>query len=239
MNVKMNFIKVKTYAEMSRLAADIVGKQIKDKPDSVIGLATGSSPIGMYKLLIERCESGELDFSKVKTINLDEYCGLAPDNDQSYRYFMNKQLFDHINIDKKNTHVPDGLAEDTEKECAAYDRLIKESGIDLQVLGVGRNGHIGFNEPASVFSKGTHVTALKEDTIEANSRFFEKIEDVPTTAITMGIESIMSAKKIVLVSSGEAKRPIMEKLLECEVTPLVPVSILKNHPDVTIIFSEN
>lgn len=224
---------------MSKIAADMVEAQLKAKPDSVLGLATGSSPVGMYKLLIEKYEKGILDFSKVKTVNLDEYVGLPEDNDQSYRYFMNTQLFDHINIDKKNTYVPNGLAEDAEKECKEYDKLIENLGIDFQVLGVGRNGHIGFNEPSAVFSKGTHLEILKEDTINANSRFFEKIEDVPTKALTMGIESIMSAKKIILVANGESKRPIIEKLLECEVTPLIPASILKNHPDVTIIFSEN
>lgn len=235
----MNFIKVRTYAEMSKIAADMVEAQIKSKPDSVLGLATGSSPVGMYELLIEKYRNGLLDFSKVRTVNLDEYVGLSGDNDQSYRYFMNDKLFNHINIDKNNTFVPNGLAKDIEKECEDYDKVINELGIDFQVLGVGRNGHIGFNEPSSVFSKGTHLELLKEDTIKANSRFFERIEDVPTKALTMGIESIMSAKKIILVSSGEAKRPIIEKLLDCEVTPLIPASILKNHPDVTIIFSEN
>lgn len=235
----MNFINVKTYDEMSRVAADIVIEQLKKKPDSVLGLATGSSPVGMYNLLVEANKNGEIDFSKVTTINLDEYFGLSGDNDQSYRYFMNDKLFNHVNINKANTYVPSGNSSDPEEECKAYDALIEKFGIDLQVLGVGRNGHIGFNEPDDVFSKGTHVTRLDESTIKANARFFENESDVPTMALTMGIESIMSAKKIILVANGDSKKPIIEKLRTCEVDPHIPVSILKNHPDATIIFSES
>lgn len=234
----MKFIKVKTYEEMSRAAADIIIKQLKNKPDSVLGLATGSSPIGMYKLLAQANKNGEIDFSKVKTINLDEYYGLSGDNDQSYRYFMNENLFNHVNIDKANTYVPSGNSSDPAEECRKYDELIASLGIDLQVLGVGRNGHIGFNEPAAVFSMGTHVTKLDESTIKANARFFEKEEDVPTMALTMGVGSIMSAKKIILVANGDTKKDIMEKLQKCDIDPQIPASVLKLHQDATIIWSE-
>lgn len=234
----MKIINVKTYDEMSKIAADVIIDQLKAKPDSVLGLATGSSPIGMYKLLIEANKNGEIDFSQVKTINLDEYFGLSGDNDQSYRYFMNENLFNHVNIDKANTFVPSGNSSDPEEECKAYDALIEKLGIDLQVLGVGRNGHIGFNEPADVFSMGTHVTKLDESTIKANARFFEKEEDVPTMALTMGVGSIMTAKKIILVVSGDSKKDIMKKLTECDIDPHVPVSVLKLHQDATIIYSE-
>lgn len=235
----MKFIKVETYEEMSRLAADMIIAQLREKPESVLGLATGSSPIGMYKLLVEANKRGEIDFSKVRTINLDEYFGLSGDNDQSYRYFMNENLFNHVNIDKANTYVPSGNSGDPQEECRKYDALIDSLGIDLQVLGVGRNGHIGFNEPADVFSMGTHVTKLDESTIKANARFFEKEEDVPTMALTMGVGSIMSAEKIVLVASGESKKEIMAKLMQCDIDPHVPVSVLKLHRDATIIYSEN
>ena len=235
----MKIIKVKTYDEMSKIAADIIIDQLKKKPDSVLGLATGSSPVGMYKLLVEANKKGEINFSQVKTINLDEYFGLSGDNDQSYRFFMNENLFNHVNIDKSNTFVPSGNSSDPEEECREYDKLIESLGIDLQVLGVGRNGHIGFNEPADFFSMGTHVTKLDESTIKANARFFEKEEDVPTMALTMGCGSIMSAKKIILVASGDSKKEIMERLMKCDIDPHVPASILKVHPDATIIYSEN
>lgn len=235
----MKFLKVNSYDEMSKIAADIIIEQLKKKPESVLGLATGSSPIGMYKLLIEANRKGEIDFSKVTTINLDEYFGLDGSNDQSYRFFMNENLFNHVNIDKNNTYVPSGNSSDPQEECKEYDAIIEKFGIDLQVLGVGRNGHIGFNEPADVFSMGTHVTKLDESTIKANARFFEKEEDVPTMALTMGVGSIMSAEKIILVASGESKKEIMEKLQQCDIDPHVPVSVLKLHRDATIIYSEN
>lgn len=235
----MKFIKVKTYEELSAITAKMIIDQIKSKPDSVLGLATGSTPIGTYKCLIEACSKGEVDFSAVKSVNLDEYCGISEDNDQSYRYFMNKNLFDSINIDKANTYVPCGMAEDYEAEAARYDGVIAKVGpVDIQILGIGNNGHIGFNEPADTFSEGTNVVALTETTIKANSRFFERVEDVPTKAITMGVKSIMEAKKIILIASGQGKKEIVEKAVNGEVTPWVPASILQNHPDATVIFSE-
>jgi len=235
----MEIIKVKTYDEMSKIAAEIIAQQVKDKPDCVLGLATGSSPVGTYKKLSEKCKQGELDFSKVQTVNLDEYVGLSPDNDQSYRYFMNDNLFNHINIDINNTRVPGGCAADLEAECKAYDAAIDAlGGIDLQLLGIGRNGHIGFNEPAETFSDGTHVVDLTESTIAANSCFFESKDDVPTRAVTMGIGTIMQARKIVLVANGPYKKDIVEKAFHGEITPEVPASILQKHGDVTIIYSE-
>ena len=234
----MNFIKVKTYEELSKIAADIIGEVIVNKPDCVLGLATGSSPVGTYKKLAEKCAKGELDFSKVRTVNLDEYLGLSPENDQSYRYFMNDNLFNHVNIDKANTYVPGGTG-DPDEECKKYDAVIESmGGIDLQLLGIGRNGHIGFNEPAETFSEGTHVVELTESTIEANSCFFASKDEVPTKAITMGIGSIMNAKKVLLVANGPYKKDIIEKAVNGEITPMVPASILQKHPDVTVIYSE-
>ena len=236
----MNFISVKTYEELSQKAANIIAAQVILKPNCVLGLATGSSPVGTYKALIEKNKSGEIDFSSVTTVNLDEYVGLDGTNDQSYRYFMDTNLFNHINIDKKNTHVPNGCADDLAAEGHAYDQLIKNlGGIDLQLLGIGLDGHIGFNEPDSVFTAATHEVVLDESTIEANSRFFANKEDVPKTAITMGMMSIMQAKKILLVANGAAKKDIIEKMIYGPVDPMVPASLLLLHPDVTVIFSEN
>lgn len=231
----MEFIKVKTYEEMSRKAADIILSQISEKKDSVLGLATGSTPVGTYRIL-----SGEnADFSLVKTVNLDEYCGLSGDNEQSYRCFMNKNLFNNINIDLKNTYVPNGKSEDEEQECKRYDKIIEGlGGVDLQILGIGVNGHIGFNEPGDSFENHTHIVNLNEQTIKSNSRFFEREEDVPKRAITMGIGSIVSAKKILLLANGEAKKDILHKALYGEITPLVPASILQKHNNLTVIFSE-
>ncbi len=234
----MRVIKVGGYDQMSRTAANIIAAQIIMKPDSVLGLATGSSPIGTYKRLIELNKSGDLDFSGITTVNLDEYCGLSVSHDQSYRYFMNTNLFDHINIKKENTHVPDGVAADYDEECRRYDKLIEElGGIDLQLLGIGHNGHIGFNEPDEVFEKYTHVMDLKQSTIDANSRFFAKKEDVPMQAITMGIKTIMSAKKILLIASGADKKEILERALYGPITPNVPASVLQLHPDLTVVCS--
>ena len=214
----------------------MIGAQVIMKPNCILGLATGSSPIGTYKELIKRCEEGDLDFSQVKSVNLDEYKGLPRDNDQSYYYFMNHNLFDHINIDKANTHVPNGMEPDAEKECANYEELIKSlGGVDLQLLGLGHNGHIGFNEPAEEFDKVTHCVDLQESTIEANKRFFESADDVPRQSYTMGIGTIMSAKKIVVVVSGEDKADIVKRAFSGPVTPSVPASILQMHPDVTVI----
>ena len=232
----MKFVCGTDYAEMSLKAAEIIAEQVKTKPNCVLGLATGSSPVGTYKKLIEWYEKGELDFSDVSSVNLDEYRGLSADNNQSYRYFMNTNLFDHINIDKSCTNVPNGLEPDAEKACKDYDAIIESvGGIDLQLLGLGHNGHIGFNEPADVFVKTTQCVDLQESTIEANKRFFEKVEDVPRQAYTMGIQSIMMAKKIVVVVSGTDKADIVAKAFTGPVTPLVPASILQMHQDVTIV----
>ena len=236
----MKFITVKNYEELSRMAANIIASQVVVKPDCVLGLATGSSPVGAYKKLIEKCSAGDLDFSPVTTVNLDEYVGLTGDNDQSYRYFMNDNLFNHINIDKANTYVPDGCAEDYDAECELYDNRVKElGGIDLQLLGIGMDGHIGFNEPDEFFVGPTHVVDLDESTIKANARFFESEADVPRKAVTMGMMSIMQAKKVLLVANGAAKKEILEKSFFGPITPEVPASILQLHPDVTVIFSEN
>ncbi|MBQ8802631.1 MAG: glucosamine-6-phosphate deaminase [Tyzzerella sp.] len=232
----MKIIKAADYNEMSRIAANILAAQITLKPNSVLGLATGSSPIGMYKELIKKYEAGDIDFSDISTVNLDEYKGLTRDNDQSYYYFMNDNLFDHVNIDKERTNVPNGMAEDPEGECVRYEALIKElGGVDLQLLGIGRNGHIGFNEPSDSFDKATHLADLEESTIEANKRFFASIDDVPRQAFSMGIGTIMSAKKIVVVASGSDKADAVKKAFTGPVTPQVPGSILQFHPDVTVI----
>ena len=235
----MKFITVKTYEELSKKAADIIAAQVILKPDCVLGLATGSTPVGAYKELAAKCSKGEVDFSKVTSVNLDEYEGLSGDHDQSYRYFMNHNLFDHINIDKAKTFVPNGCAEDLVKEGERYDELIKSlGGIDLQLLGIGVDGHIGFNEPESVFTAATHPVVLDPSTIEANARFFASADDVPRKAITMGMMSIMQAKRILLVANGKNKLDILKKSMEGPVDPMVPASILQLHPDVTVIYSE-
>lgn len=232
----MNIIKAEDYNKMSRMAANYIASQITLKPNSVLGLATGSSPIGTYQELIRRYQSGDLDFSKVTSINLDEYKGLSPENDQSYRYFMNTNLFDHINIDKACTYVPNGLEDNAEKACGDYDAVIENcGGIDLQLLGLGNNGHIGFNEPDDVFAKGTHCVDLAKSTIKANARFFDSMDEVPKQAYTMGIKSIMQAKKILVIVSGKGKANIVKEAFTGPVTPQVPASILQMHPDVTLI----
>ena len=232
----MRIIKVKNYEEMSLVAARIMAAQVLLKPDCVLGLATGSTPIGAYKILVEDYEKGILDFSKVRTVNLDEYYGLEGTHDQSYRYFMNDNLFDHVNIDKANTHVPNGTAEDIGAECDRYENLVASMGYaDLQLLGIGHNGHIGFNEPCADFPAKVHGVQLTESTINANSRLFEKKEDVPTSALTMGIGTIMKAKSILLVG-GADKKDIIERSIYGEVTPDVPASVLQLHPDVTIVY---
>ena len=236
----MNFITVKTYEELSRKAANIIGAQVISKPDCVLGLATGSSPIGTYKELIARHETGDLDFSKVTSVNLDEYIGLDGNHDQSYRYFMYNNLFKSINIDSEKTFVPNGCAADTKAEGDAYDEMIKSlGGIDLQLLGIGLDGHIGFNEPDDYFTKETHLVELDESTIKANARFFASEADVPRQAITMGMMSIMQAKKVLLIANGTAKKEILDKAFFGPITPLVPASILQLHPDLTVIYSEN
>ncbi len=233
----MRVIETKSYAELSRKAANLISAQVLSKPNSVLGLATGSTPIGTYKQLIEWYEKGDLDFSEVKSINLDEYVGLTGDHDQSYRYFMNTNLFNHVNIDKTKTNVPSGVAEDLEAECKRYDALIDEmGGIDLQLLGIGHNGHIGFNEPADSFVAPTHVVELGETTINANARFFSSADEVPKMAVTMGIKAIMQAKKVLLIANGPDKKAIVEKALYGPVTPEVPASILQLHPDLTVVY---
>ncbi len=229
----------KDYKEMSRIAANIISAQVVMKPDCVLGLATGSTPVGTYEKLVERYKEGDLDFSQVTSVNLDEYKGLSGDNDQSYRYFMNKNLFDHVNIDKNRTYVPDGLEPDSDKASREYDEIIESvGGVDLQLLGIGHNGHIGFNEPADEFCRGTHCVDLAASTIEANKRFFEKEEDVPRQAYTMGIGTIMRARKILLLASGEDKAEIIARALTGPVTPKVPASILQFHNDVTVVCDE-
>lgn len=232
----MRIIKAEDYYFMSRMAANIISAQIIMKPKCVLGLATGSTPLGTYAQLIEWYKKGDLDFSDVTTINLDEYKGLAPNNDQSYRYFMDTNLFDHININKENTYVPNGLETDSEKACNDYNDIIRCSGgVDLQLLGLGNNGHIGFNEPGEAFEKETHCVKLSESTVQANSRFFENIDDVPKEAYTMGIKSIMQAKKIVIVVNGEKKAQIVKEAFFGPVTPKVPASVLQLHNDVTLV----
>ncbi len=235
----MNFVKVKNYQQMSRQAANIISAQVIVKPNCVLGLATGSTPVGAYKQLIEWCKKGDVDFSSVVSVNLDEYVGLDGSNDQSYRYFMNENLFKGINILPENTFVPSGIAQNIEEECKNYDQHIKDlGGIDLQLLGIGVDGHIGFNEPADCFEKNTHLVKLHESTIEANSRFFENKEDVPKEAVTMGMMSIMQAKKILLIANGKNKEEILNKALFGPVTPQIPASILQLHNDLTVIYSE-
>ena len=235
----MIICRAKDYEELSRRAANIISAQIIMKPDCVLGLATGGSPVGTYKELIKRYEMGDLDFGQVTSVNLDEYKGLSPENDQSYRYFMNVNLFDHVNIDKSRTYVPDGLEPDAAKACADYNAIIDAvGGIDLQLLGLGHNGHIGFNEPADAFTLETNCVDLQASTIEANKRFFASEADVPRQAYTMGIGNIMQAKKIVVVVSGKDKAEILRKVVCGPITPQVPASVLQLHPDCTIVADE-
>ena len=206
----MRIYKAKDYVDMSRKAANIVSAQVIMKPNCVLGLATGSTPIGLYKQLVEWYNKGDLDFSEVMTVNLDEYKGLSRDNDQSYYYFMHQNLFDHVNIPAENTHLPNGMEPDSQKECQEYTDLIQSlGGVDLQLLGIGHNGHIGFNEPGEAFDKQVHCVNLTQSTIEANKRFFASADDVPKQAYTMGIKTIMQAKKILIVASGEDKAEIV------------------------------
>ncbi len=236
----MKFIQVDTYEKLSRAAANIISAQVIIKPDCVLGLATGSSPEGIYAQLIDWYKKGDIDFSNVTSVNLDEYVGLDGTHEQSYRYFMQSKLFDHVNIKSENTYVPNGCAKDFAKECADYDKMISDmGGIDLQLLGIGFDGHIGFNEPDKCFEKSTHVVDLHDSTIKANSRFFESEAEVPKQAVTMGMISIMQAKKILLVANGKAKKDILDKAFNGPITPEIPASILQLHPDITVIYSEN
>lgn len=224
------------YKDLSRKAANIISAQVIIKPNSVLGLATGSSPIGTYKQLIEWYNKGDLDFKEVQTVNLDEYRGLGIDNNQSYVYFMHHNFFDHINIKEENINIPNGLNLDITSECKRYDKVIESlGGIDLQLLGIGRNGHIGFNEPGVAFEKDTHCVDLTESTIEANQRFFASSEDVPRQAYTMGIRSIMHARKILLIASGKNKAQAIKDAFFGPVTPQVPASVLQLHQNVILV----
>ena len=235
----MKILKTKNYQDMSRKAANIISAQIILNSESVLGLATGSSPIGVYEQLIDWNHKGDVDFSSIKTVNLDEYQGLNKTDKQSYYYFMHQNLFDHVNIPVENTHLPNGMEPDSEKECRRYTELIQSlGGVDLQLLGIGHNGHIGFNEPGESFDKQVHCVNLTESTIEANKRFFASAEDVPKQAYTMGIKTIMQAKKILIVASGEDKAEIVQKAFFGPITPQVPASVLQLHNDVTLVADE-
>ncbi|MEG1312081.1 MAG: glucosamine-6-phosphate deaminase [Romboutsia sp.] len=235
----MRILVCKNYEEMSKKAAQMILSQVTLKPNSVLGLATGSTPMGMYKELVTMYKNNIIDFSEVVTFNLDEYYQLPITNNQSYHYFMHENLFNYINVKKENVHVPNGMVEDVEVECNRYDNFIKESGgIDIQVLGIGHNAHIGFNEPTINFERGTHLVDLKESTIEANARFFEKIEDVPKKAITMGTGSIFKAKKIMLLACGKGKSEAIYNTVYGKVIPEVPASILQFHNDIVLILDE-
>lgn len=235
----MTIYAAKDYLDLSRKAANIIFAQITLKQNSVLGLATGSTPVGTYQQLIEKYQKGDLDFSRIRTVNLDEYKGLSGDHDQSYRYFMNQNLFSHVNIDMKNTNVPNGLEEDSEKECSRYNQVIRSMGnIDLQLLGIGGNGHIGFNEPSSVFEQETHLVTLTEQTRQANARFFASIDEVPTHAYTMGIKNIMDAGKVLLLASGESKAATLYDSFFGPITPDVPASILQLHHNCIVIADE-
>lgn len=235
----MKVYKVKDYQELSRKAANIIAAQVIMKPDCVLGLATGSSPVGTYDNLTAMYEKGDLDFSSVTTVNLDEYKGLDASNDQSYRYFMNTHLFNRVNIPMKRTFVPDGTETDSEKACSAYNEILHSVGtVDLQLLGLGHDGHIGFNEPADYFPDETHCVDLTEVTIQANKRFFQSEADVPRQAYTMGIGTIMRAKMVLVVVSGADKADILNQVITGPVTPQVPASILQFHPNAVIIADE-
>ena len=236
----MKLIVVENYEELSKVAAQEYANVIKENPKAVLGLATGGSPIGMYKELIKMYENKELDFSNVTTVNLDEYVGLNPEHEQSYRHFMNENLFKHINVDITKTFVPNGLAEDLAAQCKEYDEKIKElGGIDVQLLGIGNNGHIAFNEPDTELSAGTHVISLTQNTIEANARFFDNIDDVPKTAITMGVGGIIKAKKIILIASGESKAEAIKGIFSGKITTENPASMLQMHRDAVVIVDKD
>lgn len=232
----MQIIIASDYADMSRKAADVIAAQIKNKPSSILGLATGSTPIGLYAELVKDYEAGSISFSQIQSFNLDEYRGLEGAHDQSYRYFMNTNLFDHVDINKEKTHVPDGSNPDADAACKAYELGITQAGgVDLQLLGLGHNGHVGFNEPANYFPVDTHVVDLTESTIQANSRLFDSIDEVPRQAYTMGIGTIMKADQILVVANGNDKAQIVADAFTGPVVPQVPASVLQLHPRVTVI----
>lgn len=235
----MRIYKTRDYDDMSRKAANLISAQVIMKPDCVLGLATGSTPVGTYRQLVQWYQKGDLDFSQVTSVNLDEYKGISPDNSQSYRYFMNENLFQKVNIQRDRTFVPDGLEEDSQEACRKYDEILRTTDpVDLQLLGLGHNGHIGFNEPGDCFEKGTHCVTLSDRTIQANRRFFASEEEVPRQAYTMGIGSIMSARRILIVVAGEDKAEIVRKAFFGPVTPQVPASILQFHKDVILVADE-
>ena len=235
----MKVIKASDYQNLSKKAATLIAAQIIRNPKSVLGLATGSTPEGVYAELIALYGKGVIDFAGVTAVNLDEYCGLPAQHPQSYACFMRQKLFDHVNINEENTHIPDGMASDAAGECLRYERLIEQAGgIDFQLLGIGRNGHIGFNEPGESFAAKTHLTGLAEDTLAANSRFFGPGETVPTQALSMGIGTIMRARSILLIASGPDKAWALNQMINGPVTPRVPASALQFHPDVTVIYCD-
>ena len=235
----MRILVCKDYESMSQKAAQIILNQVTLKPNSVLGLATGSTPIGMYKNLVDMYKNGVVDFSDITTFNLDEYYKLPITNDQSYHYFMQENLFNHININPANIHIPNGMADNIEKECEDYENSIKDAGgIDIQVLGIGRNAHIGFNEPTTSFEKGTHLVDLTPSTIEANARFFKSENEVPKKAVTMGTGSIFKARKIVMLAYGEDKADAIYNTVHGKITPKIPASILQLHGDVVLILDE-
>lgn len=235
----MRIIKARDYEEVSRKAANIIFSVMTEKPDCVLGLATGSSPVGIYKELVRHYQEGDLDFSQVTTVNLDEYKGLDKEDPQSYAYYMKENLFSHVNIPMENTHLPDGREEDREKACGEYNQVLGRAGRqDIQLLGIGHDGHIGFNEPADHFPKEPHCVDLAESTIEANARFFESREQVPTQAYTMGIQNIMAAKQILMVANGKGKAKILKEAFQGPITPQIPASILQLHPNVILVADE-
>ena len=235
----MKFIKAKNYEDMSKKAAHIIAAQMLVKEDAVLGLATGSTPEGLYAELVKEYEAGYLDFSKITTVNLDEYKGINRENTESYYYYMHDNLFSHVNIKEENVNLPNGMEPDAEKECARYDAVIEATGgIDLQLLGVGHNGHIAFNEPADAFTKGTSCISLTERTIQANKRFFDNEEDVPRQAYTMGIKAIMSAEKILMVVNGKDKAETVRDAFFGPITPQVPASVLQLHKNVIVVGDE-
>ena len=232
----MKIIEVKDYQQMSQKAAEFIVEKVRKNPEIHLGLATGGTPIGTYTNLIADHRENGTSYRKVISFNLDEYIGLSGNNRNSYRYYMDSQLFNHIDIKKSNTYIPHGNAFDTKKECLLYEQLIEEvGGVDLQILGIGSNGHIGFNEPGSSFESTTHIVHLEASTIKANARFFDRLEEVPTKAITMGISTIMKSKEILLLVSGKSKKVALRRLLQGEITENFPASVLKKHPCVTII----
>lgn len=235
----MKIYKVKDYKGLSTKASQIIASQIILKPESVLGLATGSTPEGLYSELIKLYESNVIDFKDITTFNLDEYYGLHRHNSQSYYHYMRKNLLDHINIKKESINIPNGLADDVEKHCNQYEENIKKAGgIDIQILGIGRNGHIGFNEPSDEFKAKTHLVHLQDETIQDNARFFDSIEEVPDKAISMGINTIMSARKILFIANGAGKAQAIYDSLKGPITPQVPASIIQLHKDVTVIVDE-